>query len=76
MLKVEDVCGRLGLSRETVWRMLGDGRLAGVKIGRHWRVSEAALDAYLSALPAGPKADHPAGDPDDLIPLGPTYRGR
>jgi excisionase family DNA binding protein len=58
MLKVEDVCGRLGLSRETVWRMLGDGRLSGLKIGRHWRVSEEALADYLAALPTG-KADHP-----------------
>jgi hypothetical protein len=41
--------------------MLGDGRLSGLKIGRHWRVSEAALDAYLSALAALPtgKAEQP-----------------
>ncbi|MBX9624091.1 MAG: helix-turn-helix domain-containing protein [Gemmataceae bacterium] len=58
LLKVEQVMERMALSRETVWRMLRDGRLTGVMVGRHWRVSEQALADYLSGLPNG-KAEQP-----------------
>jgi len=38
----------LSLDRTTVLRMLGQGRIKGVKIGRDWRISKAELDRLLA----------------------------
>jgi excisionase family DNA binding protein len=38
----------LNLDRKTVLRMLGQGTIKGVKIGRDWRISKAELDRLLT----------------------------
>jgi len=43
--QVEDL---LNVDRTTVYRMLKDGRLAGVKIGQHWRFSTHKVEELLS----------------------------
>ncbi len=38
----------LGISESTVRLMLRDRRILGVKIGKHWRVSQAEMDRLLT----------------------------
>jgi excisionase family DNA binding protein len=49
LLTVRDVQDLLKVDRITVYRMLKDGRLTGVKIGAHWRFARPQLDALLTA---------------------------
>lgn len=44
MLTLPETAARLALHPETVRRMIGRGELAAVKVGRHWRVPESALE--------------------------------
>jgi excisionase family DNA binding protein len=43
---VEQVAGRLGLHVRTVRGYIRDGKLAGVRIGKQYRVAAADLDAF------------------------------
>ena len=56
LLTVRDVQDLLKVDRITVYRMLKDGRLTGVKIGAHWRFARPQLDALVTAprTPAHP----------------------
>ena len=58
------VAERLHLSPITVGHMLRAGKLPGVKVLRLWRVREAALDAYMRALPE-PKTTHTTTQGED-----------
>jgi excisionase family DNA binding protein len=59
LLTAEEAAKRLKMHPVTVRRMLRDGQLPGRKVGaRQWRVSTAALKAYMSA---GEKAE-PKGE--------------
>lgn len=42
----------LKVDRITVYRMLNDGRLKGIKIGQQWRFAAAEVDRLLSGVPA------------------------
>ena len=44
---IEEVAKVLQVNQRTVNRLLERGELRGVKVGRLWRIPEAALDAYL-----------------------------
>lgn len=52
LLTTRQVQDLLKVDRITVYRMLNDGRLKGVKIGNHWRFSESEIDRLLGAEPA------------------------
>jgi excisionase family DNA binding protein len=47
-LTAREVQDLLKVDRTTVYRMLKDGRLAGVKVGQQWRFSQAEVEALLS----------------------------
>jgi len=47
-LSLEEVAGRFGLNRSTVYRLVREGKLPGFKIGGQWRFSERALVAWAS----------------------------
>ena len=47
LLTVDQAAERLGVSSRTVRRMINDGRLKHVQIGRAVRVSEAVLAAFI-----------------------------
>lgn len=52
-LTTKQVQALLQVDRTTVYRMLSDGRLNGIKIGNRWRFSMANIDALLTeTLPA------------------------
>ena len=46
---VKDVACLLGVHTNTVKKMLQDGRLPAVKVGRAWRVQRKAVRAMLEA---------------------------
>lgn len=46
-LTIDEVADLLHLHRDTVRRMLREGRLPGTKVGRAWRIARQALDAYV-----------------------------
>ena len=47
--KVGQVSKALSVTDGTVYRMLTDGRLLGVKIGNRWRVRASDVQAFLKA---------------------------
>jgi excisionase family DNA binding protein len=59
-LTARQVQDLLKVDRITVYRMLQDGRLKGVKIGQQWRFHRREVDRLLSSAPAGPNL--PSGD--------------
>jgi excisionase family DNA binding protein len=48
LLTCEEAASHLRLHVRTVGRLLNQGKLPGVKVGRQWRLRRADLDAYLA----------------------------
>lgn len=48
-LTVEEVAELLRVSVRTVQRLLAEGKLPGVRVGRQWRIPRAELVAHLKA---------------------------
>ncbi len=46
------ICASYGLSRSTLYRLLGEGRLRAVKVGRSTLVEVESADALFSSLPS------------------------
>jgi excisionase family DNA binding protein len=67
LLTAHEVQDLLKIDRTTVYRMLKDGRLTGVKVGQQWRFARQDVDALL----AGTHPDEPsiAHRPADVLPL-------
>ena len=67
LLTAREVQDTLKVDRTTVYRMLKDGRLTGVKVGQQWRFARASVDTILSGgIPAEPQ---PLARPADVLPL-------
>ncbi|WP_367160162.1 helix-turn-helix domain-containing protein [Kozakia baliensis] len=49
---IKDVSNQYGFSRATAHRMIKDGRINAVKIGRLTRVCLASVEQYFASLPA------------------------
>jgi excisionase family DNA binding protein len=49
LLTTRQVQEILKVDRITVYRMIGDGRLTGVKIGNHWRFHQQEIDRFLGS---------------------------
>ena len=45
--KIGQVAQALSVTEKTVYRMLSDGRLQGVKIGNRWRIRAVDVDGFL-----------------------------
>jgi excisionase family DNA binding protein len=52
LLELQHVAHRLGLSIETVRRLVRRRALKAKRFGRIWRVSEEQLAAYVASLPS------------------------
>ncbi len=53
----------LHVDRVTIYRMLKDGRLKGVKIGKQWRFHRREVDTLISDAPSAKIADAPSSLP-------------
>ncbi len=51
LLTTKQVQDRLQVDRTTIYRMLKDGRLQGVKVGQQWRFPLAEVESLLSGTP-------------------------
>jgi excisionase family DNA binding protein len=47
LLSAEDVAGLVGVKESTVWRWCREGHLPCLKVGKHWRVRQGALEDFL-----------------------------
>lgn len=67
-LNPQQVAERLGISRDTVLRLVRSGRLAAVKLGwRTWRITEDALQAFMAGQqPNAPNKPQNAAAPEKL----------
>ena len=67
LLTTKEVQEILSIDRTTVYRMLKDGRLSGVKIGQQWRFPRHKIDLLLSRraiLPFAASTEHPLSSRD------------
>ena len=64
LLTCEEAAAYLRVHPRTVGRLLKEGKLPGVKVGRQWRLRKADLDAHLggggAAAGRAPRADRGA----------------
>jgi excisionase family DNA binding protein len=51
LLTTKQVLDILQVDRTTIYRMLKDGRLSGVKVGQQWRFPRSEVDALLTGTP-------------------------
>ncbi len=68
LLTAKQVQKLLNVDRTTIYRMLKDGRLTGVKIGQQWRFPSANIDALISG-----KESHEDVSPDDFFDALPLH---
>jgi excisionase family DNA binding protein len=47
LLSAEDVASLMGVKETTVWRWCREGRLPCLKVGKHWRIRQEALENFL-----------------------------
>ena len=47
LLTVDEVANILRLNVRTIWRMLKDGRLKGIRLGGGWRIPKEELEKIL-----------------------------
>ncbi|MHB9023784.1 MAG: ATPase, T2SS/T4P/T4SS family [Armatimonadota bacterium] len=65
LLTLNETIDFLGVSKQTLYRLMGRGQLKGIKVGRQWRFSKEDLDAYLQRGPvATALSTVPADDVD------------
>jgi len=50
LLRVEDAASRLGIARTLMFRLIKDGEVESVRVGRLRRVPVASLDEYVERL--------------------------
>jgi excisionase family DNA binding protein len=51
LLRIGEVCLRLGMSRSSVYREIHNGNLRALKIGKSLRISQDELTRYVSSIP-------------------------
>ena len=54
---VRDVADRLGVHPETIRRLIHEGRLRGVRVGRALRVDDAAVEELVAQQRVKPQRD-------------------
>ena len=47
LLSAEDIAALMGVKESTVWRWCREGHLPCLKVGKHWRVRQEALEGFL-----------------------------
>ena len=57
LLTTRQVQETLKVDRTTIYRMLKDGRLSGVKVGSQWRFPRAEIESFLYGTPTPPREE-------------------
>ena len=50
LFSINDIQEALGIGRNKVYSLLQSGEIAAFKIGREWKVTDEAVEAYISKL--------------------------
>ncbi len=50
VLNIEQMCGVLGISTKTGYKLLKDGKLIFIRVGRSYRIPKSSLFSYLKIL--------------------------
>jgi excisionase family DNA binding protein len=69
LLTTKQVQELLQVDRTTVYRMLKDGRLSGVKVGQQWRFSQQDVESLLSGIISADQEDDKPPMSLDVLPL-------
>jgi excisionase family DNA binding protein len=71
LLTTKQVLDVLQVDRTTIYRMLKDGRLTGVKVGQQWRFPQSEVEALLSGKLTAPESAEPVRPPltRDALPI-------
>lgn len=49
---IEELATYLKLSKSTVYKLVGEDKIPGQKVGRHWRFHKETIDKWLSTKSA------------------------
>lgn len=69
LLTTKQVQEHLQVDRTTIYRMLKDGRLEGVRVGKHWRFSRAGVETLLSGASVATAARGMSAHSRDILPV-------
>ncbi|MCB8920251.1 MAG: PocR ligand-binding domain-containing protein [Ardenticatenaceae bacterium] len=69
LLTTKQVQDLLQVDRTTVYRMLKDGRITGVKVGQQWRFHRQEVENLLGISTSQPTAPAPPAAPLEVLPL-------
>jgi excisionase family DNA binding protein len=69
LLTAKQVQELLHVDRTTIYRMLKDGRLTGVKVGERWRFSAQEVEAMLSGMNHQSNDNTPIPITENILPL-------
>jgi excisionase family DNA binding protein len=47
VLTIEELSDYLKISKSSLYKLVQDGNLPGLKIGRHWRFQKAVIDQWM-----------------------------
>jgi len=47
VLTIEELSAYLKISRSTLYKLVGEGKIPSQKVGRHWRFRKEAIDRWL-----------------------------
>ena len=50
IMGIEEMCAALGVSTKTAYKLLREGKITAIKVGRAYRIPKIHLLAYLSVL--------------------------
>jgi excisionase family DNA binding protein len=73
LLRPEEAAEMLGVSRASVYRLLENGVLAGVRIGASRRIAVTEVEAFVARLAeadASTRGDGPSAATGDVSPVG------
>lgn len=70
LLTTQQLMNLLKVDRTTIYRMLKNGQLSGVKVGNQWRFSREDVDNFLSGNTSGEPSARELSPPIPVIPLG------
>jgi excisionase family DNA binding protein len=69
LLEVAHVAHRLSASQEFVRRLIREGKLRAIRIGRRWRVDPADLEAFIDQQRTAGEPRRAARPPDPYLAL-------
>lgn len=56
-LSVDDICGYLGVKRDTIYKWINEKSMPAHRVGRLWKFKKEQVDAWVEAGGASDKSD-------------------